>query len=133
MNWQSPGREDRQVAWLWALCAVLAVAFRPLWLAAAGYLPSCPWHAWTGWACPGCGTTRAIVSLLQGRVTAALAFNPLATLGAMGFVAGGILAPVWLACGGSAPSLAGRPSPLIAAIAGTGILANWAWLVASGV
>jgi hypothetical protein len=133
VNWHSPGRLDRQVAWLWAVCAILAVAFRPVWLAAAGFLPPCPWHALTGWACPGCGTTRAVVSLLHGRVGDALAFNPLSALAAIAFFGGGILAPIWLACGGPAVRLSGRPRPLVAFTAGAGFLANWVWLVASGV
>lgn len=39
----------------------------------AGWLPSCPFHALTGWWCPGCGLTRATHHLLRGDVPAALA------------------------------------------------------------
>jgi hypothetical protein len=40
-------------------------------------LPPCPLYALTGIYCPGCGTARALYSLLHGNVIAALGFNPL--------------------------------------------------------
>ena len=43
----------------------------------AGFFPSCPIHALTGYNCPGCGATRATHALLHGDVAAAFAFNPL--------------------------------------------------------
>ena len=41
------------------------------------YYPRCQLHASTGLHCPGCGTTRALHSLLNGRVVEALRFNAL--------------------------------------------------------
>lgn len=41
----------------------------------AGWLPACPFHAVTGWWCPGCGLTRATHHLLRGDVGAALAHH----------------------------------------------------------
>jgi len=133
MTWRPPDREDRQVAMLWAVCASLAVLFRPLWLAAAGFLPPCVWRAVTGWPCPGCGTTRAIVRLLQADLPGALALNPLAACAAVAFVAGGFVAPVWLACGGQRPHVATRQRPAWLVALGVAFLANWSWLYASGV
>jgi hypothetical protein len=37
----------------------------------------CPFYALTGFACPGCGTTRGLHQLLHGNVVAAFRFNPL--------------------------------------------------------
>jgi hypothetical protein len=133
MTWRPPDREDRQVAALWAVCAGLAILLRPLWLAGAGVLPRCAWHAWTGWPCPGCGTTRAIVHLLHADPGGALAMNPLSTCGAVVFVGGGLAAPVWLAFGGCAPSVTFRPRALWSAAVAIVLLANWGWLVATGV
>jgi len=133
MNWQPPTREDHQVAVLWAVCAGLAVLLRPVWLASTGFLPACPWHALTGWPCPGCGSTRAIVRLLHGNLLGALGVNPLAACAAMVFVAGGLLAPVWLALGGSALSMSWRPRPVWLAVSAGAFLANWAWLAVAGV
>ncbi len=39
--------------------------------------PGCPWRAFTGFTCPGCGTTRAFHQLLHGDVLAAFQLNPL--------------------------------------------------------
>ena len=42
--------------------------------------PKCVFHELTGWECPGCGSQRAIHSLLHGRPGQALAYNPLMVL-----------------------------------------------------
>jgi hypothetical protein len=42
--------------------------------------PACPFHALTGWLCPGCGSTRALSALLHGEWLRAFAFNPLLAL-----------------------------------------------------
>jgi hypothetical protein len=133
VSWRPPDREDRQVAGLWAVCAVLAVGLRPLWLAGSELLPACLWHSLTGWPCPGCGTTRALTSLLRADLLGALAFNPLASAAAMAFVVVGLIAPVWLMLGGSVPRIPTRVGPTGLAVAALMFLANWAWLCASGV
>jgi hypothetical protein len=43
----------------------------------ATFYPRCQLHSLTGLHCPGCGTTRALHALLNGRVTQALAYNGL--------------------------------------------------------
>ena len=40
-------------------------------------LPRCPFHALTGWWCPGCGMTRATHHLVHGDVAGAVRFNAL--------------------------------------------------------
>lgn len=133
MTWRSPTRDDRRIAMLWAVCAALAVALRPVWLALMPLLPGCPWHRLTGIACPGCGTTRAIARLLSLDLAGGFAMNPVFFCAAAAFLLGGVLAPAWLALGGAVP----EPSPGpkwgwgIAAAASLGL--NWAWLLASGV
>ena len=121
------------MAWLWAVCAGLALALSPLWHAVAALLPACPWHAWTGWPCPGCGTTRALTHLLHADPLGALRFNPLAVAAAATFLGGGMTAPVWFAFGGQAPCLPSRLRRAGAAFVAFGFFANWAWLCASGV
>lgn len=133
MNWRPADPEDRRVAVLWAVCAVSVIVLRPLWIAAAGLLAPCPWRQWTGWPCPGCGSTRAMLHLLDADVVGAFAWNPLTTFGAVIFVAGGLAAPVWLACGGRAPSLALRLRPIWSAVMAALFLSNWAWLALAGV
>ncbi|HUJ72705.1 MAG TPA: DUF2752 domain-containing protein [Verrucomicrobiae bacterium] len=56
------------------------VVFALLWFnpSISWLYPRCYFHEWTGWYCPGCGTTRALHQLVHGHVTAAFRFNPLA-------------------------------------------------------
>jgi hypothetical protein len=52
-----------------------------LWDPAATTLyPSCPFHALTGYYCPGCGSLRAIHQLLHGEIENAFRLNPLLVL-----------------------------------------------------
>ena len=57
---------------------IAAVAAAAVLVAAAdrlGYV--CPFRALTGLPCPGCGMTRAWISLLHGDLSAAFRFHPL--------------------------------------------------------
>ena len=45
-----------------------------------GNYPICPFLGLTGCYCPGCGTLRALHSLLYGDFASALGYNPLAVL-----------------------------------------------------
>ena len=45
-----------------------------------GNYPSCPFLFATGCYCPGCGTLRALASLLEGDIRSALGYNPLTVL-----------------------------------------------------
>lgn len=69
--------------------ALAAGACAVVWIAdpttPGGFLPVCPTKALLGIDCPGCGTLRAIYSLLHGDVLSALHFNALAVV-ALGFV-----------------------------------------------
>ena len=44
------------------------------------FYPRCPFYLATHWLCPGCGSTRALHSLLHGNVLAAWHYNALFTL-----------------------------------------------------
>jgi len=41
------------------------------------WLPSCPFRAWTGFLCPGCGSLRATHYFLNGQFTLAFRCQPL--------------------------------------------------------
>ncbi len=41
------------------------------------WLPQCPFHFFTGLYCPGCGSQRALSSLLHGEILQATRFNVL--------------------------------------------------------
>ncbi len=44
------------------------------------WFPKCVFHESTGFHCPGCGITRALHALLQGRFVEAFSQNPLVVL-----------------------------------------------------
>src|SRR5215472_13847455 len=70
-------------AMVMAVCGVV-YSFSPT---EYSFYPRCPLYTATHWLCPGCGSTRALYSLLHGQWNAALHYNAMFTL----------LAPVVLA------------------------------------
>ncbi len=48
----------------------------------------CPFHAATGWWCPGCGMTRAVHRLVRGDLPGALSFNVFVPVDVIGAVIG---------------------------------------------
>ncbi|MGE5291382.1 MAG: DUF2752 domain-containing protein [Micromonosporaceae bacterium] len=77
-----PPQRTRARAWIlyeaWAGAAVFATLFA---LAATvspeqpGHYPTCPFRALTGFACPGCGSLRALHDLAHGHFIMALTHN----------------------------------------------------------
>ena len=63
----------------WVLIALFAVILLTFKLRPELYhrLPPCIFQLLTGFYCPGCGGTRAVVSLLSGKLLASLALHPL--------------------------------------------------------
>ena len=123
----------RQLGLLWGAVASSLILLSPLAPRLAAGLWSCPWKELTGWACPGCGTTRAALALSQFDPMHALTHYPLPTLAWMLLIVGGLVA------GGLA--LLGKPLPrwprslpvrmrigLVAAV-----LLNWGYSIATGV
>ena len=58
--------------------AVLLCLHQPLghWLAVLP-LPQCRFHQFTGFLCPACGNTRAVLALLQGHPLRSIGYNPM--------------------------------------------------------
>jgi hypothetical protein len=121
--------EERQLALLWGVAAVGSILLRPLWVALAPALPRCPLRTLTGIPCPTCGTTRAALALLDGRVTAALASNPLSTLAGVAFVVGGVAAPIWCLLRLPMVELEPGHGRLVAVALALALLANWIWVI----
>lgn len=129
MSWREPTSEERQVAWLWLVAAGSVAVLVPLFVALSPIQPKCPFHVLTGIPCPSCGATRAGLALVAGKPVTALRWNPLAALAEVAFLAGGLLAPLWLRLGGRVPVLP-RPLPVWLRLSVVGlILVNWAWLI----
>ena len=134
LSWRRAERADRSLALVLLAGAAGAAALLPWVPLLARLSPPCPFHAWTGLPCPGCGATRAVMALAGGDPVAALAWNPLATLGLIGgFVIAAAALP-WVEARGPVPVLREGGLPVWArALAAAALAAQWAWLVAAGV
>src|ERR1700722_3214681 len=58
-------------------CAAVLFLFNP---SQYPFYPRCLFHQWTGWNCPGCGSTRAMYQLLHGHLAMAMRCNVLLIL-----------------------------------------------------
>jgi hypothetical protein len=132
MMWRRARAEETALGVLWMAAALAGMGLRTPLAALAWLAPGCPFHALFGVPCAACGSTRAVVLLLQGRVPAALAMNPLAATGGLLFLAGGLAVPVWLVAGRPvAPLPAALPARWRAAL-WTVLIANWSYLIVRG-
>ena len=93
-----------------ALVAIAAGVLRVFNPATAGFFPPCLFRAFTGYLCPGCGTTRALHQLLNGHVAAAFRLNPLMMLllPYVGYC--GASAALEMVCGRALPRFFIRPA-----------------------
>jgi len=119
---------DRRLGLTWGAIALAAAVLAHLATPLVPLLPGCLFRELTGLPCPTCGTAHAAVALARLDVPHAIAFNPLATLGALVFLVGGVAAAV--------ASLAGRPlteprlsGTALRAAALLAVASNWAWLL----
>jgi hypothetical protein len=121
---------ERQLAFLWGGAALAGAATAPFARALASASPGCLFRAVTGVPCPTCGGTRALLALARLDVPAALAWNPLVTLGALVFVLGGLVVLARALAGRGVPD--GPPPRWAGAAAGFAFAANWAFVIVSG-
>ena len=73
-----PGELDHELVWL--LVTVTAAAMGAAWFALHLPWPRCNFRALFGIPCFTCGSTRSAIALLQGDVSGAWSWNPLATI-----------------------------------------------------
>lgn len=79
--------DNRKILYLLGWCGIggmvllvlaenlLGISFGILW-------PPCLFHVLTGYYCPGCGGTRAFLSLLHGKLLDSLKYHPVVLYGA---------------------------------------------------
>ncbi len=109
------------------LCAGIAAIFIYQFHEAIIHRVYCPLRTATGVPCPTCGSTHAVVALLQGHPRRALLINPLATSAVILFVvavmwaAGGMVIPAWRVT----PVLSGREKKVALSLAALAIIAAW--------
>lgn len=126
-------RVPRRPPWpLWAVSVVAA------WLAMVGttvllsrqynmHVELCMAKRFTGLPCPTCGSTRGVISILQGRALRAWAFNPLLFTV---FAAWGASLAIRVAFARAVQIHWTRRARRIAwAVAGVLVLANWAYVI----
>jgi hypothetical protein len=123
----APGR---QLAFLWGGAALACAAAAPLAPALAAGVPACAFHALAGIPCPTCGGTRALLALARWDVAGAFVWNPLVTLAALAFVAGGLVALLRALRGQGVPD--GAPPRWAGGAAALALAANWAFVVVAG-
>lgn len=105
----------------------------PFGSALATLAPACPFHVLTGYPCLTCGSTRAVLALLRGEIGTALAWNPLVTLGLLGLVWMGMLAPLWVLVAGPVPAAGTLARSRWLRYAGfLAIALNWGYLLWQG-
>ena len=76
--WKDPRRQELRLLVQVVLCAGLLTLyffFDPL---RDVFFPPCPFYTLTGLYCPGCGTQRALHTLLHGGLQEAIGYNALA-------------------------------------------------------
>ena len=80
----TPDRVMRMAAGVIVFLTILSGVLLHFWeIDALHYLPGislCPFHVITGMACPGCGMTRAFLTLGQLKLQEAIALNPFSVL-----------------------------------------------------
>lgn len=85
---------NRKIYWILSLISLAGYAWIGFHLLGHDHTETtvCIFKNVTGWACPSCGITRSVLSLLHGRVGEALWINPLGVVALLLLV----LIPVWL-------------------------------------
>jgi uncharacterized membrane protein YfcA len=80
----TPDKVMRMAAGVIVFLTILSGVLLHFWeIDALHYLPGislCPFHVITGMACPGCGMTRAFLTLGQLKLQEAIALNPFSVL-----------------------------------------------------
>ena len=74
------GNRRLTVFFVWLTLAAAGVYLFIFEPGKSGFFPVCPFRALTGFACPGCGSGRALHALLHGDLATAFALNPLLVL-----------------------------------------------------
>jgi hypothetical protein len=80
-------REGEESSFLNRERAFLLLAAGAVLAAVKFHVPLCPFAAFLGVPCPGCGLGRATLSILRGDLTAALALHPLVLVATPGAIA----------------------------------------------
>ncbi|MBI5444710.1 MAG: DUF2752 domain-containing protein [Deltaproteobacteria bacterium] len=124
-----------QLGFLWgaaaASAAFLALAVPGFLARSASVLPPCPVKWLTNVPCPACGSGRATLLLARLDLPAAFLANPLFSVAALAFVAGGVVALGLALSGRGVPEPRTLPVVLRAGVV-LAVVLNWSWLLLDG-
>lgn len=115
---------------LWGAVALACLALLPFASQLAPGLSACPIKSHTGWPCPSCGSTRAMLALGELDPMTALGLNPMVVFAFLAFVVGGVGAAVWALLGRPLPGLPARLPVPVRALVVVMLVLNWLYLVA---
>lgn len=119
-----------------AIAAAWAIAQYFHWL--PNVFSLCLFKSITGLACPGCGTTRAGLAMLDGNILAALETNPIGIITIVVLTASAILfaydvftqGKILLTTAQKTERALKKPGVFISVM--TLVLMNWSWSIAKG-
>lgn len=121
-----------QLGYLWGGCSAALVLLAPFGRLFASGLPACPVRTFAHVPCPTCGSAHAALALARFDLAAAFAASPLAALGWIVLIVGGLAAGVAAARGHGVPeppaALSWRWRAAVVAV----VTLNWAYLIARG-
>lgn len=103
-------RHERLTAWFFVIIglgALFYLSYQPL--RALIPMPPCPLYGLTGILCPGCGSTRALITLLNGDLAAAWRFNPMMVV-FLPVLLWGAVSQIWIAATGKTLSRIALPA-----------------------
>ena len=119
----------RQLGLLWGTVALLLVVLSPMAPALAASLTACPARSLLELPCPTCGATGAALALRNFDLRAALPASPLAALGWIGLVGGGLMAGLLASLGRPLEEPAWIQASATRWLLVAMVLANWIYLI----
>ncbi|MFN0152360.1 MAG: DUF2752 domain-containing protein [bacterium] len=125
-------RRERGFALFWGASAIATLALAPFGSRLAEAALACPFKVVAHAPCPTCGTLRAAVALARLDPVAAIRVSPLAAIAWIVFIAGGLAAGALAVAGRGLPEPPSRLPLAARAVIVAAILANWAFLIATG-
>ncbi|HSF17162.1 MAG TPA: DUF2752 domain-containing protein [Vicinamibacteria bacterium] len=124
---------SRSLAYVWGGVSLGLIVLSPWGATMADALWPCMFKSLTGFPCPTCGTARAALALARLDLVEALTRYPLAAIGWISFLGGGVAAAAMTLAGRTPPALP-HQIPVSTRLAFvTAFIVNWMYSIATGV
>jgi len=128
---REPDRRSTPLGIVFGAVLAIGAAMAAIWIRLGFPRPVCQLREWTGLACPTCGSTRLVESLLAGDVSAAIGWNPLVFFGLAAVAVWAVMSAVRVAFGLPVWRVEFAPRERLAlrVLAVAGLAANWIWVL----